>query len=98
MEIRSITLLCGKIACTTEECDWIRENIGPDKIYQTTGLTIDPYFSGSKILWIKKHYPEIYQNTYKFLYGTILFSINLQENLRPIILTHLARCYLTSII
>ncbi len=52
---------------TTEECDRIRENIGPDKIYQTTGLTIDPYFSGSKILWIKKHYPEIYQNTYKFL-------------------------------
>ena len=67
MEIRLHNAIVWQDRRTTEECDWIRENIGPDKIYQTTGLTIDPYFSGSKILWIKKHYPEIYQNTYKFL-------------------------------
>jgi len=41
---------------STEECNWIRSNIGADTIYKTTGLTIDPYFSGSKILWIKKNY------------------------------------------
>jgi D-xylulose kinase len=52
---------------TTDECNWIREKIGADKVYKTTGLTIDPYFSGSKILWIKNQRPEIYENTHKFL-------------------------------
>ncbi len=52
---------------TTEECNWIRGNIGEDKIYNTTGLTVDPYFSGSKILWFKNHKPEIYSKTHKFL-------------------------------
>lgn len=52
---------------TSEECAWIREKIGSDHIYQTTGLTIDPYFSGSKILWFKNQKPEIYAKTHKFL-------------------------------
>ncbi|MHA1341432.1 MAG: xylulokinase [Promethearchaeota archaeon] len=52
---------------TTEECNLIKNIVGVDKIYKTTGLTIDPYFSSSKILWIKKNKPEIYQKTYKFL-------------------------------
>ncbi len=52
---------------TTQECDWIKKNIGEDKIYQTTGLTVDPYFSGSKIMWFKNHHPEMYQRTHKFL-------------------------------
>ena len=52
---------------TTDECNWIREKIGADKVYKTTGLTIDPYFSGSKILWIKNQRPEIYAKTHKFL-------------------------------
>ena len=52
---------------STEECDWIKQNIGDEKIYKTTGLTIDPYFSGSKIMWFKNHHPEIYQKAHKFL-------------------------------
>lgn len=52
---------------TSKECEFIREKIGAEKIYKKTGLTIDPYFSGSKILWIKNNKPEIYQNTHKFL-------------------------------
>lgn len=52
---------------TTKECDWIREHVGADEVYKTTGLTIDPYFSGSKILWFKNQKPEIYQKTHKFL-------------------------------
>jgi len=52
---------------TTTECNFINSVIGPEKIYKITGLTIDPYFSASKILWIKKNKPEIYNKTYKFL-------------------------------
>ncbi len=52
---------------TDKECTFIREKIGLEKIYQTTGLTIDPYFSGSKILWFKNNMPEVYSKAHKFL-------------------------------
>ena len=52
---------------TTDQVDFIKETIGEDKIYATTGLTIDPYFSATKILWFKQEKPQIYQNTHKFL-------------------------------
>ncbi|TXT67244.1 MAG: Glycerol kinase [Promethearchaeota archaeon] len=52
---------------TTEQVDFIKERVGVDKIYKTTGLTIDPYFSATKILWFKDNKPEIYDKTHKFL-------------------------------
>ncbi|MEJ2251438.1 MAG: FGGY family carbohydrate kinase [Candidatus Lokiarchaeota archaeon] len=52
---------------TVEQVDFIKEKIGIDKIYKTTGLTIDPYFSATKILWFKQEKPEIYNQTHKFL-------------------------------
>ncbi len=52
---------------TTEQCDWIRKHITADTIYKTTGLTVDPYFSAPKILWIKEHQPDVFARTHKFL-------------------------------
>jgi D-xylulose kinase len=52
---------------TTEQCDWIRKEISLKKIYQITGLTIDPYFTAPKILWIKQNEPDTFKNTDKFL-------------------------------
>jgi glycerol kinase len=52
---------------TTKEVEYIKRKIGIDKIYSTTGLTIDPYFSATKILWFKNNKPEIYNKTHKFL-------------------------------
>ncbi|MFX0072367.1 MAG: FGGY-family carbohydrate kinase [Candidatus Hermodarchaeota archaeon] len=52
---------------TTDQVEFIKKKIGPDKIYKTTGLTIDPYFSATKILWFKDKKPEIYKRTHKFL-------------------------------
>jgi D-xylulose kinase len=52
---------------TTEQVEFIKEKVGEDKIYKTTGLTIDPYFSATKILWFKDNKPEIYNKTQKFL-------------------------------
>ncbi len=52
---------------TIQECQWIKETIGEDKIYNKTGLIIDPYFSSSKILWFKNEKPHIYKRTHKFL-------------------------------
>jgi D-xylulose kinase len=52
---------------TIDQVEYIKSKIGADKIYETTGLTIDPYFSATKILWFKDEKPEIYQKAYKFL-------------------------------
>ncbi|MHA1558069.1 MAG: xylulokinase [Candidatus Heimdallarchaeota archaeon] len=52
---------------TINECKEIIEKIGSEKIYEITGLTVDPYFSAPKILWMQKHLPKISQNAHKFL-------------------------------
>ncbi|MHA1492343.1 MAG: FGGY-family carbohydrate kinase [Promethearchaeota archaeon] len=49
---------------TTDQVEFIKEKIGIDKIYELTGLTIDPYFSATKILWFKDNKPEIYKKTH----------------------------------
>jgi D-xylulose kinase len=52
---------------TTAECGEIARKIGAERIYQLTGLTIDPYFSAPKILWIKKNESNIFSSAHKFL-------------------------------
>ncbi len=52
---------------TTGVCDWIRTTVTPDEIYQITGLTVDPYFTAPKILWLKRNVPDVFQSTHKFL-------------------------------
>ncbi len=52
---------------TVPQCNWIREQISPDQVYSITGLTIDPYFTAPKILWVKENEPAVFENTEKFL-------------------------------
>jgi len=52
---------------TTEQVEFIKKKVGIDRVYKITGLTIDPYFSATKILWFKEKKPTIYQKTHKFL-------------------------------
>jgi xylulokinase len=50
-----------------EECQEIRERVGEDKINYNNGNRIAPWFIEPKALWIKKHEPELFEKTYKFL-------------------------------
>lgn len=50
-----------------EECDEISQIIGNEKYYEITGLPVDTTWTVSKIMWIKKHQPEIYKQTYMFV-------------------------------
>lgn len=52
---------------TKRECPIIRERLGEDLVYKLTGLTIDPYFSASKILWFKRNRPKVHAATAKYL-------------------------------
>jgi D-xylulose kinase len=52
---------------TVPQCDRIKEQISEKDIYSTTGLTVDPYFTAPKILWIKDNQPDVFERTHKFL-------------------------------
>ncbi|MFW9863860.1 MAG: xylulokinase [Candidatus Thorarchaeota archaeon] len=52
---------------TVPECEWIKSQISEDEIYSITGLTVDPYFTAPKILWVKRNQPEVFEKTHKFL-------------------------------
>ncbi len=52
---------------TTRQCSTIQNELGAEKVYEVTGLTIDPYFSASKILWFKQDKPRVFEKAHKFL-------------------------------
>ena len=52
---------------TTPQCQRIQADLGITKVYNETGLTIDPYFSAPKILWFKEKKSKIFQKAHKFL-------------------------------
>lgn len=49
------------------QCASIREGIGDDAFYQTTGLPIANVWTLPTIMWIRDEEPEIYARTHKFL-------------------------------
>ena len=52
---------------TVPQCQWIQKEVTPTAVYSITGLTVDPYFSAPKILWIKQNESELFEKTHKFL-------------------------------
>ena len=58
---------------TTDICEKLKKNGLENYIKQTTGLVVDPYFSGTKIHWILENVPEARAAAEKgnLLFGTI---------------------------
>ena len=52
---------------TVKQCDWIEETIPQVQVYTISGLTVDPYFTAPKILWIRENERNIYDRAHKFL-------------------------------
>ncbi|MGY5871295.1 MAG: xylulokinase [Candidatus Thorarchaeota archaeon] len=52
---------------TVKQCDWIEQTIPQVQVYTISGLTVDPYFTAPKILWIRENERDIYDRTHKFL-------------------------------
>jgi xylulokinase len=50
-----------------EEANALEEMLGIDEVLSITGVSIHPMYSLSKIMWIKKHIPDVYGCTWKFL-------------------------------
>jgi xylulokinase len=51
-----------------EEAELIKEEFGVDKVYRITGQNeIIPMWTATKILWLKRHEPEVFEKVYKYL-------------------------------
>lgn len=50
-----------------EEVAWWDKTFGREQIYHITGLPLHPMFSLNKIMWLRKHRPEMYAATDRFV-------------------------------
>lgn len=50
-----------------EESKWLEEILGKEKIYTITGLPLHPMYSLPKILWLRKHKPDLFSCAKKFV-------------------------------
>jgi ribulokinase len=49
----------------TAECDWIREHIGEERVFELSANPVDPYYATAKLMWEKNNRPDLYAKTYK---------------------------------
>jgi xylulokinase len=45
---------------TDEECDWLHKEIGRERLIELTANPALPNFTLTKLLWVKKHEPEVF--------------------------------------
>lgn len=50
-----------------EETDFIRQQMDEGRFYQITGHQLSPNYSVEKLMWVRQHEPEVYQQAYKVL-------------------------------
>jgi Sugar (pentulose and hexulose) kinases len=51
----------------SEEASYLKDKLGNGKILGISGVSAHPMYSICKIMWIKRHMPEVYEKTWKFL-------------------------------
>ena len=73
-------ILYGIYARATEEITHLNEYYGREKVLQLFGHPLCSGDTATKILWIKRHEPEVYAKTYKFLTGSSFITAKLTGN------------------
>ena len=63
--LRSAIIWADQRAVAQEH--WVGEHLSNQEIYHLTGHRLSTAYSLSKILWLRDHQPDIYNDTYKFL-------------------------------
>jgi xylulokinase len=63
----------------TEMFPWMREKLAANNmtemdLYNLTGFPIGAVWPSSKVFWFKKHFPELYEKTYKFITPQAMLS------------------------
>jgi xylulokinase len=50
----------------TAECDWLKREIGEERIFKLSANPTDPYYATTKLMWEKNNRPDLYKQAYKF--------------------------------
>ncbi|MDD3218043.1 MAG: xylulokinase [Lachnospiraceae bacterium] len=58
-------------------CDELNKKIGEDNIFSLAGNSLQPSYTTAKILWYKKHLPEVYEKTDKILQSNSFIAYRL---------------------
>lgn len=58
-------------------CDEFTRKIGFDRIFSISGNSLEPTYTTPKIIWFKRHKPEVYNKTYKFLQSNSFIAYKL---------------------
>ncbi len=63
----------------TSEAEWCEQALGRKRLFQITGLVAHPMYSIPKIIWLRKHRPDVFASTACFvtLIGYILVHMGL---------------------
>jgi xylulokinase len=61
----------------TNEAQWCEAAVGARRIFEITGLIAHPMYPIPKILWLRKHRPELYLKTARFLSVTDFIHVKL---------------------
>lgn len=67
---------------SVEEAEYIKKTIGEEKLFSITANNVMAgAISGTSMLWIKNHFPEIYENTKYFGHINTLMGVKLTGNI-----------------
>lgn len=50
-----------------QQCEWMSRAISPDRLFEITGLNLDPSHTAAKILWVRDNEPGVFERTWKFV-------------------------------
>ncbi|MFZ1927546.1 MAG: FGGY-family carbohydrate kinase [Candidatus Sulfotelmatobacter sp.] len=75
-----------------EEAVWLEETIGRKTLFEITGLVAHPMYPVPKILWLRKHRPDIFTPSVRFL--TVIGYVLARLGLPPYVDYSLASRYL----
>lgn len=78
--LREGAILYGVDTRAADEIVELNEQIGEDRIFELTGNALSAQSTGPKILWLKKHEPEIYRKAHMFVTGTTFIVARLTGN------------------
>jgi xylulokinase len=62
------------------EANLLIDRFGANETYRITGHRASPSYSGAKILWIRKHEPDIYNQAHKFVHAKDFIVARLTGN------------------
>ena len=73
-----------------EECAWLAEHVGRERIFEITGTRLDPYYVYPELLWMKRHEPEAFQKAEILLQvnGYINYKLTGRYSLDPVHASH----------